>query len=174
MVIGVIIRAFLDNTITDARWFLEQLAENAEVTVKEQILGRELFMSWDQVRQLAFSEVGLSIGSHAHSHHQLARLDKQSQRRELALSKQILESNLGHEIQSLAYPYGWPGTYDNATKSMAKEMGYRLAFSSWPGVNRPGSLDAYEINRIGVGSSDTLVLLRARAALLSALGRSLL
>ena len=172
--IRAIIRAFLDKTIADEPWFLEQLAESAEVAVEEQILGRELFMSWDQVRQLAGSELGLSIGSHTHSHRQLARLDEQSQRHELALSKQILESHLGHEIQSLAYPYGWPGTYDNATKFIVREMGYRLAFSSRPGVNRPGSLDAYEINRIGVGSSNTLVLLRARTALFSALGRSLL
>ena len=174
MAIRVIIRAFLDKTITDESWFLKHLAENAEVTVEEQILGHELFMSWDQVRHLAGSEIGLSIGSHAHSHNQLSRLDAQSQRHELALSKQILESQLGYEIQSLAYPYGWPGTYDNATKSLAREMGYRLAFSSQPGVNRHNSMDVYEINRIGVGLSDTLILLRARTALFSALGQSFL
>ena len=158
----------------DERWFLEQLALEAEVEVDEASLNRSLFMSWDQARQLADSGTGLTIGSHAHSHNKLANLTNLSQSRELSLSKQILERRLGREVQALAYPYGWPGTYDATTKLTARDTGYRLGFASREGVNQSGRLDPFEIRRLGVGSSDSLALLRARTALFSVLGRSFL
>jgi peptidoglycan/xylan/chitin deacetylase (PgdA/CDA1 family) len=172
--IMTIVRAILDETVADLAWFLNQLSAQAEVVVDEQSLSRALFMSWDQIRQLADSKTGLTIGSHAHSHEKLAGLDGESQRRELALSRQILEKRVGREVRALAYPYGWPGTYNAVTKSTARETGYRLAFCSRPGVNRPGTFDPFEVNRLGVGSGDSVDLLRARAALFSALGRSVL
>ena len=172
--ITTIIRAFLDETIADGPWFLKHLAVQAEVAVDQESLSRALFMNWGQVRNLADSGAGLTIGSHAHKHQKLANLDDQSQRHELALSKQILENRLGREVLALAYPYGWPGTYTRATKRAAAESGYRLAFASREGVNRPGTLDPFEISRLGVGSGDSPALLRARAALHSAFGRSFL
>ena len=120
-------------------------------------------MTWDQVRQLADSGAGLTIGSHAHSHHKLAGLDDDTQRHELSGSKQILEARLGREVKGLAYPYGWPGTYTALTKALAAQAGYRLAFSSREGVNRLAKFDPYEISRLGVGSADSAALLRARA-----------
>jgi peptidoglycan/xylan/chitin deacetylase (PgdA/CDA1 family) len=171
---AIIVRAFLDETIDDERWFLEQLSMEAGIEVNESHLNLALFMSWDQVRQLINSGEGLTIGSHAHSHKILARLSNLSQQHELSLSKQVLERRLGREVLALAYPYGWPGTYNAVTKLTAKETGYRLGFSSREGVNRRSSFDPLEINRLGVGSSDSLALLRARTALFSALGRSFL
>lgn len=172
--IMTIIGAFLDETIVDEIWFLDQLAAESEVAVDRAGLSRALFMDWEQVRYLADSGAGLTIGSHAQSHQKLAGLDDRSQRCELALSKQVLENHLGREVVALAYPYGWPGTYTWATKSMTEEAGYRLAFASREGVNRPGRLDCYEISRLGVGSGDSPALLHARVALYSAFGRSFL
>jgi peptidoglycan/xylan/chitin deacetylase (PgdA/CDA1 family) len=169
-----IIRAILDERIADLRWFMEHLTAQSEVTVETESLGRDLFMNWEQVRQLADTGGRLSIGSHAHSHHNLGKLDAQSQRCELVLSKQILEKQLGREVAAIAYPFGWPGTYTQATKASAKEAGYRLGFASRTGVNYPGTLDPFEINRLGVGSDDSPIMLRARTALFLAFGRSFL
>ena len=118
--IMTIIRAFLDETITDERWFLEQLGKRAEVDVDAERLGRALFMTWDQVRALADSNAGLTVGSHSHGHHKLAGLDDDSQRNELGRSKRILEARLGREVRALAYPYGWPGTYTAVTKRIGR------------------------------------------------------
>ena len=147
-------------TITDERWFLEQLGERTDVNVDCESLGRALFMTWEQVRTLADSNTGLTVGSHSHGHHDLARLDDDSQRNELAGSKQILEAHLGREVRALAYPYGWPGTYTTLTKRLAKQTGYHLAFASREGVNRLGTLDPLEAKRLGVGSGDSPALLR--------------
>jgi peptidoglycan/xylan/chitin deacetylase (PgdA/CDA1 family) len=172
--IMTIIRAFLDETITDPGWFLDRLAERTEVDIDSEGLGRELFMNWDQVRQLAEGNAGLSIGSHAHTHRKLAGLDEECQRQELAGSKQVLEARLGRPIQALAYPYGWPGTYTAGTMALAERAGYRLAFSSREGTNRVGRFDRYDVKRLGVGSADSAPLLRARTALHAAFGRSFL
>ncbi len=172
--IQTIIAAFLDETIRDERWFLERLAERAEVDVDNQTMARALFTSWDQVRRLTGPDGGLSVGSHGHSHRKLAGLDGDSQRRELAGSRQVLEDRLGREVAALAYPYGWPGTYTAETKALAAGAGYRAAFASLEGVNRQGEIDPFEIRRLNVGSGDSAVLLRARAALHATIGRSFL
>jgi peptidoglycan/xylan/chitin deacetylase (PgdA/CDA1 family) len=131
-------------------------------------------MTWDQIQAITATGAGLTIGSHAHDHQRLASLDDEAQRRELTQSKQILEQRLGCEITAVAYPYGWPGTYTASTKLLAAEAGYRLAFTSRQGVNRLSTLDHYEINRLGVGSGDSAVLLRGRVALQSLFGGSFL
>ncbi len=174
MAIMSIIRALLDDTVDDEHRFLDELASRAEVNVDPESLGRSLFMSWDQVRQLPGSGARHTIGSHSHTHPNLARLDEDSQRRELTVSKQILETRAGCEIKAVAYPYGWTGTYTGITKTIASEAGYRLAFASREGTNRASTFDLWEISRLGVGSGDSAILLRARMALHAACGRSAL
>ncbi len=171
--IMTIVRAILDEKIADLPWFLEHLTVQAEVMVDSQSLGQLLFMSWEQVRQLTDTAGRLTIGSHTHSHLELGKLDAQHLERELVLSKQILQERLGQEVFALAYPFGWPGTFNQITKKSAMEAGYRLAFASRTGVNSPGMLDPLEICRLGVGSGDSLTMLRARTALFSAFGQSL-
>jgi peptidoglycan/xylan/chitin deacetylase (PgdA/CDA1 family) len=172
--IMTIIRAFLDQTVDDEHRFLEQLLARAEVTVDTESLGRSLFMSWDQARQLSALGTGFTIGSHAHSHRNLGQLDDDSQRFELTESKQILETRIGHEVKALAYPYGWLGTYTKNTKATAAEAGYHFAFTSRKGVSQAGAFDPLEISRLGVGSGDAIVLLRARMNLHAAFGNSVL
>ena len=172
--IRAIIDAFLDETIPDGPWFLEMLAERAEVPVDDEAMGRALFATWDQVRRLTGPGTGLSVGSHGHSHRKLAGLDDETQRRELADSRRILEDRLGREVAALAYPYGWPGAYTAETKALAAEVGYRAAFVAVDGINRPGAIDPFEIRRLNVGSGDSALLLRARSALHATIGRSFL
>ena len=167
-----IIRAFLDGTIPEERWFLDRLSERCMVNVDIESLGPKLFMSWSNVREIADSDAALAIGSHTHSHHNLATLDADTQRDELARSKHLLEAKLKREIKALAYPYGWPKTYTTQTKALTAEAGYQLAFSAHEGVNRPGDFDRYEVKRLGVGSADSVALLRARSALHVTFGRS--
>jgi peptidoglycan/xylan/chitin deacetylase (PgdA/CDA1 family) len=172
--IMMIIRAFLDGTIADERWFLNQLTERAMVEIDSEGLARQLFMSSAQMQKMVNSGTGLTIGSHAHSHRKLAKLDEDIQLHELAGSKQILEARLGCPIKVLAYPYGWAGTYTVGTKALAAQAGYHLAFSSREGINRLLSIDRYEISRLGVGSADSITLLRARSMFHAAFGKSFL
>ena len=51
MAITTIIRAFLDDTVDDERWFLDQLAAKCQGRRDHEELGRALFMTWEQVQR---------------------------------------------------------------------------------------------------------------------------
>lgn len=173
-VIMGVIRLFLEREVRDESWFLSQLEEQAEVEVDSECLGRELFMSWEHLKRLA--SLGHAIGSHGHSHQALATLDEDDQRRDLALSRSILEMATGGEVRAVAYPYGWPGAFGDRTVELAGEVGYSLGFTALEGINRPDApgFNPLALRRLNVGSGDSPALLRARAALHGAMGRSAL
>ena len=170
--IASVIKLYLDHHVDDDRRFLAGLEDRAGVHVDGPALGRSLFMSWDQARALA--DAGMTVGSHASTHRNLARLPEGEQRSELAGSRRALESRIGRPVDLLAYPYGWPGTFDARTKHLAREAGYRAAFSSLEGYNRPGRTEPFAVRRLGVGIADPPVLHQARWALHESLGRSAL
>jgi peptidoglycan/xylan/chitin deacetylase (PgdA/CDA1 family) len=172
--IAAVVRAWLDHppdreNEAEVRRHLE---ERAGVFVDEHALGSALFLTWDDARRLA--DAGMAIGSHSQSHPTLARLSEAEQFRELAGSKRLLEDRLGRPVEALAYPYGWPGATTDATRRLAREAGYRLAFSAVLGVNQPGRIDPFDLRRLNVGIADSPGLLRARMALYSSFGRSFL
>jgi peptidoglycan/xylan/chitin deacetylase (PgdA/CDA1 family) len=169
--IAQVVRACLTHHVDDDPEFRTHLENRAEVRVDDHALGRTQFMTWDQARALL--SAGMSIGSHTHRHCNLARLSAEGQRAEMAESKQILEAQLKIPISTLAYPYGWSGAFDASTRQAARETGYRLAFSAIEGVNRPGATDPMAVRRLGVGFTDSPVMLRARMALFESVGRSL-
>ena len=164
------VRAFRDHRVDDEPAYFQELEERAGVFADVALLSKNRFMSWEQLRELVAA--GQNIGSHAHSHRRLLWLTEDQQREEFARSKRILEETLGIEIRGLAYPYGWPGAYDATTERLASETGYHVAFSSVPGLNRPGATNPFAVQRLGVGFADTPALLRTRWTLLEALGKS--
>lgn len=165
-----VISRYLDGAIDDEARFRAHLEQRSGVAVDESALGRELFMTWDQVRILARS--GMSIGSHSHSHRKLASLSREEQYQELATSKQVLEHELGVEVRSIAYPFGWKGAYDDVTKQQALAAGYHIGFSARTGLNSAGDWDQFAVRRLGIGFRDTPAMVRARMTLCRAIGRS--
>lgn len=150
--------------------FLEQIRERTGTAIETESLAKDLFMSREQVHEMADS--GMSIGSHTHSHVELAQLPESEQRDELERSKRILEADLNRAITSIAYPYGWPGAVDAATEQHAKEAGYKVAFAAVEGINRPHQTNPFAIKRFSIGFADSTTLLRSRLALHWHLGRS--
>ena len=73
------------------------------------------------VRELA---KGHEVGSHSHTHPDLAKLSVEEVFRELELSKQILSRIIGREVKSFAYPYG---AYNNAIVETVRRSGYIAA-----------------------------------------------
>lgn len=83
-------------------------------------------MDWDTLR--ALDQEGLvTIGSHTCSHPEdLASLPIEDQERELRVSKEILERELGHSVPYFAYPVG---SGDDRTFAAAERLGYTMAFT---------------------------------------------
>mgnify|MGYP001144859053 CR=1 FL=1 len=167
-----VIRAFLAGEVSDEAAFLERLEEQAEVAVDSPALGRDLFMTWEHLKRLV--ALGHSIGSHGHDHVALASLPDAPQRRELALSRTILEAAVNAPVKAVAYPYGWPGAFSGRTLELAADAGFTLGFTGLEGINRLDAPDLapLALRRLNIGAGDTPALLRARSALHAAAGGS--
>jgi peptidoglycan/xylan/chitin deacetylase (PgdA/CDA1 family) len=172
--IGSIIRLFSQNEVPDECWFLGQLEQQAGVSLNSEALAHGLFMTVTQLKQLA--DAGMTIGSHSHHHSPLSQLADGAQQYELHASKQFLENTLGREVSTIAYPFGWSGTFSQRTMELAASIGYRLGFSSVEGVNdlQEPSFRPMSLLRLSVGGGDSSLLLRARVALYASFKNSFL
>lgn len=83
-------------------------------------------LEWSQIREMRTACI--EIGAHTYSHQNLIRLDQAEATKELRVSKQILEDELGTSIDLLAYPFGKPRRhFDQATVQAARDSGYSYA-----------------------------------------------
>lgn len=81
-----------------------------------------LMLTWEQLIEIDAS--GIECGGHTLSHPQLDMIPLSRAREEIVRCKQILEEHLGHEIHSLAYPYGY---FNSAIKQEVQAAGYTSA-----------------------------------------------
>ena len=105
-------------------------------------------MSWDEVRQLAAD--GMEIGSHSCSHISTSAENEDVQRRELQVSRQSIEAQLGMPCRLFAYPYGRPPYIDHKSARLVRECGYSCAVTTEYGLVSP-STDPFRIPRAGYG-----------------------
>ncbi len=126
--------------------FLHDLAAQCQVA---RCSGKDrLFATWEEIAEMVRG--GMAIGSHTHNHQVLSRTSEQEQTDELSLSKRILEERLGGSITSLAYPVGLPDSFSVATRKIAQQTHYRVAFSFHGGFNREGGIEPFNIRRQGI------------------------
>lgn len=92
------------------------------------------YMTWDQLKEM--EQNGITIESHTLNHTKLEELPDDEIRNELINSKTLLEENLGHPIEFLAYP---TGTYNLHIAGIAQDVGYKGAFTIKYGVVDKGS-----------------------------------
>jgi peptidoglycan/xylan/chitin deacetylase (PgdA/CDA1 family) len=91
-----------------------------------------LYMNTDEIQQLIKREY---IGSHTHSHLPLGIYDEQTILYELETTKKYLENLGGVPIDCVAYPYGTKEAITEEVVNLAKQVGYKLGFTTKQGVN---------------------------------------
>jgi len=67
-------------------------------------IGKRAFMTWDMLR--ALQAAGMEIGSHSVSHPRMDRLDERDLMWQTRHSKEVLQKELGREVEHFCYPYG--------------------------------------------------------------------
>ena len=132
---------------TDPVRFIRELQEAARGEDLPVVPRR--FLNWDEARTMIGG--GMAIGSHTHSHRVLSQLGAEEQRQELAYSRDLLRERLGAEAAALAYPVGGATSFSEQTQRLARETGYRVAFSFHGGTNQPATMRRYDLKRVGVG-----------------------
>ena len=108
-------------------------------------------LTWEEVR-VAANDPLLSFQAHTRTHPRLSTLPLNQAREELALSKQVIEEQLGRPCHHFAYPYG---DFNDAVRDAAEEAGFHTACSTRWGHNRPGD-DLFSLYRIGMSNGDSL------------------
>jgi peptidoglycan/xylan/chitin deacetylase (PgdA/CDA1 family) len=88
-------------------------------------------ITWDQLAEMR--DAGVDIGSHTVSHTGLnarrGKTDEQYRawlKNEIATSKEVLESKLGIQVKTIAYPYGM---HNEVVRQVVKDAGYEAAFT---------------------------------------------
>ncbi|MBZ8133292.1 polysaccharide deacetylase [Afifella sp. IM 167] len=117
----------------EARAAVEALA--ARYGLDLAALARELVMDWDELRVLA-AEPLATIGAHTDTHPALARLSPERALEAMRSSADRLEAELGERPGCLAFPYGTPVAVGEREARIAKDAGFRAAFTTRPGMIR--------------------------------------
>lgn len=127
---------------------LKQYGFPATIFVVTGQIGKEGYLTWEQLREM--EKNGLTIGSHTQTHSYLPELSSEEQMKEMEGSKRILEKQLGHRVNFLAYP---TGGFSEQMKEAVRKAGYQAACTTNRGYNRLNQ-DVYELKRIRFGDED--------------------
>jgi peptidoglycan/xylan/chitin deacetylase (PgdA/CDA1 family) len=138
-----VLRSYKKPGNSDPARFIRELAEESKGDDVPGTLRR--FLDWDEAREMAGG--GMVIGSHTHSHAVLSQLESERQYEELSKSRAILKEQLGVDADVLAYPVGHKDSFSEQTQKMAREAGYRAAFSHHGGRNVQGKTSPYDVKR---------------------------
>jgi len=92
-------------------------------------------LRWDEVRRL--SREGFEFGSHSVSHPVLSRLETPEELdREIQLSRQRLQEELGEPPAHFCYPNGQPEDWNETVVNAVSRSGFATACTTIHGVNR--------------------------------------
>ena len=129
-------------------------------------LPQDLMMTSGQLREL--SARGIEIGGHTDAHTVLTTLSVDAAREEIGKGKARIESIVGKQVRTFAYPNGRPGRdFGAAHVALVKEFGFAAAVTTSHGVAACHS-DVHQLPRFTPwGKSTTLLAARlARNAML--------
>jgi peptidoglycan/xylan/chitin deacetylase (PgdA/CDA1 family) len=110
---------------------------------KDQSIGALPLLSWEQV--LEMSEEGFSFGSHTISHADLTTVTEDEAEREIAASKESLETRLSKSVSFFCYPYG---NRTPAIEGIVRRQGYLGACTTVYGMKNQYE-DRYHLKRLG-------------------------
>ena len=135
---------YADN-YTNAFPILKYYGMRATIFVIPAFVGKyNNYLTWDELREM--EENGITVESHTMNHYKLEELPDDEIRSELLNSKQMLEEQLGHPVEFLAYP---TGTYNLHIAGIAKAVGYKGAYTIKYGNVDLGS-NFYALERVPI------------------------
>src|ERR1700730_4017482 len=112
----------------------------------EKAFARDLYLNWDEVREM--QELGMLMGGHSHSHVSLATMEADRQRADLETCAGMLHDRLNSQsFWPFSYPYGKSNSFNSLTVETVQNLGFGCAFATEVGGNRIGQ-DLFSIRRI--------------------------
>lgn len=102
-------------------------------------------LTWDQVREL--DAAGFRAGGHTVTHPILGLTSDRQLEEEICGCKEELEGQLGHPVDTFAYPNGTPADYDQRAMDAISRAGFRAAYTFVYGANTR-STDPMQLLRV--------------------------
>jgi len=106
------------------------------------------YMSWDQIREIHQSNLGI-IGGHSFSHEYLAFATEDEIIKDINKSIEDYQRELNFNPEIFSYPFG---EYSLEVKNIVKKLGYVMAFGQHSGVIHQRS-DIFELPRFPINES---------------------
>jgi hypothetical protein len=104
----------------------------------------DLMLSWEEIKTM--QEHKINFGSHTVTHPILSRISPDKIRRELTISKETIEKQLGVPVRTFAYPVGRGQDFNEEVKTLLQEAGYVCGLTTILGPNEPRQ-DPFELRR---------------------------
>ena len=134
---------FIDTPFEQQREYAEEHSISSGATRP----GRPPAMSWEEIRALDRRHV---VGCHTLHHTRLrATLTAQELEREIVVSKDRLERELGHPVALFAWVGGEEWAYSSAAARVIRRAGFRVGFMTNSAVIRSGT-DPLQLQRTNV------------------------
>jgi peptidoglycan/xylan/chitin deacetylase (PgdA/CDA1 family) len=97
---------------------------------------RDLCMTWNEIEEFARDPL-VTIGAHTVNHVRLSKVTEKAARAEMRQSAAVIESALGRRPGHLSYPVGDPTSAGPREFAIARELGFKTAVTTRPGVLFP-------------------------------------
>ena len=97
--------------------------------VSTEPVGKSGYMTWDQIKEIDQSELGL-IGHHSHTHEYLIDMSEKEFIKDIETSTKIFKDKLGYVPSTFSYPFG---EYSLYMKNYIKKN-FQLAFGQHSGI----------------------------------------
>jgi peptidoglycan/xylan/chitin deacetylase (PgdA/CDA1 family) len=134
---------------------IEQIIEQYSVKVEYSDFSEmNLPLNWQQIREMDQSNL-ITFGGHTCSHFILGKLSGELARKEVIISKKIIEEKTAKECRVFCYPNGQPGDYNETTKRILNESGYICGLTTVQNFVTEKS-DIFELERVYVSNRDNL------------------
>jgi peptidoglycan/xylan/chitin deacetylase (PgdA/CDA1 family) len=112
----------------------------------EDQFAKELYVSWEQARQM--QDAGMALSGHSHRHQALSTLTGEALAADLRACKTLLEQNTkGQNVWPFCYPYGKKDSYNEEVIGLLKELRFDCAFTTKSSPALTGS-DLFQISRV--------------------------
>jgi peptidoglycan/xylan/chitin deacetylase (PgdA/CDA1 family) len=109
-------------------------------------------VDWPHIYEM--QKRGICFGSHSIHHVDLGNEEQPSIEKELCISRKYLSAKLGQTVNLFSYPFSG---LDRGVKQQVKAAGYSAALTYKPECVNDAGRDLYELNRIGILATDSLL-----------------
>jgi len=133
---------------------LERVTGTSIDPAEERVLSGRALLGWRQIQELC--SAGMDVQSHSHTHRVLNTMSPEDARRDLEVSRRILNDVTNRTIDTIAYPVGY--RLSRELRESCRAAGFWLGFTNQTGPCGHMGVDPLEMPRMAMDIEHTVAL----------------